>query len=296
VTVVIRLLLSASLILAASPAAAAGVQCPSDPAPATVRKCVQRSAPVLDTAYSQIASSAAARWTAPHVVTFRLKPPKNPCHDLSDGGVFSSFYCPDNSTVYMMLGIADESTRRYARQAGTKILRQDAKRVGVSVARLRKGYPAASQVNVLAHEMAHQILQENGIDSWYKTRADRYEVGASKYDRYGFAPETMADCLSGAVVRPAKANGSLRMNAFDQWAAQADYTGADPYDDARPTRSPFGYPNPWGKRVYRGYGGPYIRVRAWRAGWEAAAASGNPLRYCVDLAASWKKVPTPPFI
>lgn len=287
-----RLLLASALALAAAPAAAAPVNCSPGPSTATVRACLQKSAPALSSAYASVATAAGATWTPPRVVTFTRKPPKNPCQDLEAGGVMSSFFCPDNSTVYMMLGIAGESTRRYARQAGPVILRQDTKRVGVSVKRLRKGYPGAAQVNVLAHEMAHQILQQNGIDAWYLKRAEKHPVGVAKYDHYAFAPETMADCLSGVVQRLAKNAGTLRMNAFDQWAAQADYAAADPFDDARPTGSPFIYSNVWGKRVYRGYGGPYIRVRAWRAGWNNA--QGDALQYCVDLAAAWKRVPTPP--
>lgn len=289
-------LATALLALTAAPAVAAPVQCPTSDSQASVRRCLERVTPGLDAAYASVAAAGGVNWTPPRVVTFNRKAPKNPCQDLDSGGIFSSFYCPDDSTVYMMLGIAAESTRRYASQAGTRILRQDARRLGLPVKTLRKGFPAAAQTNVLSHEMAHQLLRLSGVDQWYSSRAEKYKVGAAKYDHYGFAPETMADCLSGAVQRIAKNEGSLRMNAFDQWASQADYAGADPFDDARPSGSPFVYANPWGKKVYRGYGGPYIRVRAWRAGWDKAASAASPLRYCVDLAAKWKRVPTPPFI
>jgi predicted metalloprotease len=242
-----------------------------------------------------MATAARLTWKPPRVTTFDLRPPANPCYG-DDDTIFSSFYCKDDNTVYMMLGIADESTRRYARQAGIVILRQDARTAGVSVSALRKGFPAAAQVNVLAHEMAHSLLTVNGVQQWYSRRADRHNVGTAKYDRYGYAHETMADCLSGAVQRVAKRDGGLRMNRFDQWAAQADYAGADPFDDARPKAAPFVYPDVWGSKVYRGYGGPGVRVKAWRAGWSAGAASPDPVGYCVRLGASWKKVPVPGFL
>ena len=277
----------------AGPAAAAPVQCAPAPSQKVVARCLQQATPALDAAYAAMARQAGVSWAAPRVVTFGRKPPANPCQDLEAGGVMSSFYCPDNKTVYMMLGIAADSTQLYAEQAGPKILRADARRVGVSVKTLRKGFAAAAQVNVLSHEMAHQLLFATGIDGWYARRADKYSTGGSKYDRNAFVVETMADCLSGATQRVAKEQGTLRMNAFDRWAAQADYAGADPFDDVRPLRAPFVYPNVWGKRVYRGYGGPYIRLQAWNAGW-AAGAQPNPLQVCVTWAAGMKRVPTPP--
>lgn len=270
---------------------AAPVSCSTSNASASIKRCVTAAQPGLDAAYQRMATAAGQTWRAPSVVPFGKRPPSDACESL-EGGVASSFYCTDTNTVYLMLSISKDSTQRYAQRARADLLRADARAAGVPVSQLRKGLGGPAQVNVLAHEMAHSLLTSSGVWKWYSDRSDRYEPGSAKYDRFGFVHETIADCLSGVAQRSAQDAGALRMNAADLWAARADYAGADPFDDATPKASPFVYQNPWGARVYRGYGGPYIRLKAFNEGW--SMTSTNPLRTCVQFAAGLKKVPVAP--
>lgn len=274
------------------PTAAAAVKCAAGSDQKAIEACLRKAKPGLGAAYDRIATSAGKKWEAPKVVFFDKKTPAGACQSV-DGGVQSSFYCEKTNTVYMMLSISDESTKRYSQRAKASVLAADADRAGVTTKQLKAGFAGAAQVAVLAHEMAHSLLTSNGIAQWYSKQSDKYEVGSSLYDRYGFVHETIADCLTGVALRQAKADGTLRMNAFDLWAARADLAGNNPYEDTTPAASPFKYKNIWGNEVYKGYGGPYVRIKALNKGWTGYANS-DPLRMCVQWAAAQKQVPVAP--
>ncbi|MGI3780085.1 MAG: hypothetical protein ACRYG2_04835 [Janthinobacterium lividum] len=252
--------------------------------------------PALDAAFAPMAAEVGASWTTPKMAVFGTKPPKNPCHQAGDGGVAGSFYCAGNDTVYLSTWEADGVTRDYVREARKVhgVLEADARQAGVPVSTLRKGRPGQGQATIEAHEMAHHLLVAAGVQAWFDQRADKATPGTLRYDAYGFAPETAADCLSGAALREAQRQGRVRMNPFDLWASRAWLAQTDPFNPEVPKSSPFRYRNAWKGKQYRGYGGAYWRLKAFDLGWSTGAPGA--VDRCVSAAARWKGLSTWPGI
>lgn len=259
--------------------------------------CLKSSWPVLVKRYAQAVRARGRAWREPALKVFDRIPPKNPCHSPADGGAPSSFYCPNNQTVYMMVGIADASTTKYVRLAGQAkgVLKADAIRAEVSLHKLRQGYPAQAQVTALAHELAHHALELSRVQRWYDKRTVKYELGSQRYDQFGYAPETASDCLSGAVLRKAKQEREMRMDQFDLWGSRTEYAANDPFESAIPLKSPFVYGNGYAGSVYRGYGGAYWRIKSFNVGFAKAGRKGDPIAFCARTASKFKQIKAPKF-
>ncbi len=272
------------------------VFCGMETSTSDLTRCWQRMLPALDAAFAPMATEVGATWTTPRMAVFGTKPSKNPCHGAVDGGVAGSFYCAGNDTVYLSTWEADRATRDYIREAHIVdgVLDADAKQAGVSVSSLRKGRPGQGQATIEAHEMAHHLLVAAGVQAWFDRRADKATPGTLRYDAYGFAPETAADCLTGASLRESQRQGRVRMNALDLWASRAWLAQTDPFNPEVPKASPFRYRNEWKGEQYRGYGGAYWRLKAFDFGWSTGAPGA--VDRCVGAAARWKGLSTWPGI
>lgn len=239
-------------------------------------------------------TQAGGRWRAPNLVVFETKPPKNPCEEGGDGGVAGSFYCAQDRTLYLSTFEAGEVTTAYVQEARKVpgVLAADAKTAGVPESQLRKGLAGQGQATILTHELAHQVLVQTGYQRWFDQRVAKYEPGTKRYDAYGFAPETAADCLTGAALNEAKRRGLLRMNGLDLWGSRAWLAQTDGFNRERPLAAPFRYRNEWKGEQYRGYGGAYWRLRAFDLGWQRGASDA--VGYCTRAAAEWKGITATP--
>ena len=269
--------------------------CSSKYTTANLRRCLKGEIRILNTLYRPIAKQYGKKYVPAKLVIFKTKPPKNPCENFEDGGVGGSFYCAKTLTMYMSTYELKDATIRYVQRAKQVpgVLEADAKRAKVPVAQIKKGFINQAAATVLAHEYAHHMLDQLGIDKWFKTRSAKHELGSSLSDRYHYATETAADCLSGYAVSRSKHKKLARVNGFDLWAGRAFYAATHGFFDEMPVRSPFVYKEIYRPEIYRGYGEAYWRLKAFNYGYQAGAKSGVGIKKCVIVSAKWKKVPYP---
>ncbi|MGV1003840.1 MAG: neutral zinc metallopeptidase [Candidatus Nanopelagicales bacterium] len=274
---------------------ATAVACPTGYTEKRLIGCWKSMMAPLATVYAPLVRSRGKAWHAPELVVFYLRPPRNPCHSAVDGDVMGSFYCPANRTIYLDTYQAEQATGAYLANAAKVpgVLADDARRAGVTLARLKGGYATRGQATILAHEYAHHASSLIGLEDWYSAKAEAYQVGSSRYDRWGFTAEMASDCLSGYALARGKVRRLIPGTAFDIWASRAFLAQTNPFDQERPVRSPFVYRNRYAGAIPRGYGGAYWRLRSFDTGWRTGLSGGDGLTRCYTAAAGWKQVAIP---
>lgn len=245
--------------------------------------------------YSPLVTARGKAWVEPKMVVFGLTPPKNPCQAAEASDVLGSFYCDKNQTIYLSNYQATAPTRDYvARARKVKgVLVGDARRAHVSLAKLQNGYVTRGQATILAHEYAHHVSYLLGVDGWYQHEAEKYLMGSSMYDRYAFAPEMAADCLSGYALASGKRVRVIPGSAWELWGSRAYYAEANPFEPERPVRSPFVYRNKYKGGIPVGYGGAYWRLRSFNTGWREGLRARDAITDCYATASKWKQVSAP---
>lgn len=245
--------------------------------------------------YEPLVSARGKAWVEPKMVVFGLTPPKNPCHAAEASDLLGSFYCEKNQTLYLSNYQATAPTRDYvARARKVKgVLTADAKWAHVSLAKLSKGYVTRGQATILAHEYAHHVSYLLGLDAWYQQQAEKHPLGTSAYDRYAFAPEMAADCLSGYALARGKKLRVIPGSAWELWGSRAYYAQANPFELEKPLRSPFVYRNKYRGGTPVGYGGAYWRLRSFNTGWRGGLKGVDAVTKCYTAASGWKKVSAP---
>lgn len=289
-------LASPSVRAAALPAVTASdVACPSKYTARDLVDCWSSMMAPLAQVYGPLVASRGKVWQEPKMVVFGLTPPKNPCHAAEASDLLGSFYCDRNQTIYLSNYQATAPTRDYvARARKVKgVLTADAKRAHVAVAKLTKGYVTRGQATILAHEYAHHVSNLLGVDAWYQQQADKHPLGSSTYDRYAFAPEMAADCLSGYALAQGKRLRVIPGSAWELWGSRAYYAQANPFEPEKPVRSPFVYRNKYKGGVPVGYGGAYWRLHSFNTGWRDGLKGGDAVTKCYTAASKWKRVSSP---
>lgn len=277
-----------------SSARAPRVSCPQTRSKAKIKECLTKYLGVLNTTWRPLVRAKGKKFVAPRMAFYEQNLPANPCESGQDGFSGGSFYCAKNKTIYMHLqwSVAD-STIYPQRAAQVKgVLSADSKMTKTSRNKLKKGYASMREAAILAHEYSHHVQYELGIAQWFAKRSDKYSLGSSKADRYHYATETAADCMTGVGLYRASSRKLISFGRLGQWGARTFFATSNGFNEELPKRSPFVYSNAYKGEIYKGYGEAYWRLRAFNTGQKVAKKS-NAIKTCVSSAAKWKKVPYP---
>lgn len=280
-------LLAASLLAAPAQAmAATPAACAPTRTPASFRACIATAA----TAYTGLwAPVLAARGKSAQPPTVRIFTgvPLNPCFDATVGDVaVASFWCDENSSVYVSAPASPYWTREYAREARRQgVLAGDAKRLHRTQKRLLRGLPNQGAATEFAHELGHWVQSASGIASYYEVKGQ----GTGRLaDRYRSAFELAADCMAGWVQGRASASGAWRDTPFIEWADLATIAelGAD-LSDMKPG---FRFPK---EAEIVGHGGAHSRLTMYRGGYALGRVGADGIDGCAAAAASFTSTQPP---
>jgi predicted metalloprotease len=261
--------------------------CSGTRTPATFRACIADAATAYTQLWAPLIALHGGSGTAPTIRIF-TGVPLNPCFDATVGDVaVASFWCDEDSSVYVSAPASPYWTREYAREAKRQgVLSSDAARVGRTQNRLLRGFANQGAATELAHELGHWVQTQTGLATWYQERS---AGSTARAGRYGSAFELSADCMAGWVQGRAAATGRWRNTPFIRWAGHAtiaelggDMTGMKPH---------FRFPP---ERPVIGHGGPQPRLQMYDVGWLQGVSNSDAVTGCADAAARLTSTDAPP--
>lgn len=183
-----------------------------------------------DVCYQQIAAAALpAVWQAEFTARGRPFTPAGvveltgavitACGDST--GAESSFYCPDDATIYLPVGLRSQYLRFLLRDMARepRLLERQARRLGVSERRLRKD-GSYGPVFEFAHEYGHHVQELVGWGAWFRARVDAVSSFRQE-SRLTAAYELSADCLGGWWTTAADRAGQFPLSPLDAWSRRA---------------------------------------------------------------------------